>query len=202
MHSNTIVQLSIAKPGAWYVCPIGCTITPHNSVAPFSAGERRVRGRGDRSVLELASIVKATLEQTILTELLPKSQIDVFVQVLQSDGGVRGCCINAAIVALGDASIPLRSLAAACTVGLVDNTPLLDLNYMEDSQRKPTVTMALQTGPDRVALLQSDQRVKVEDMERMMELGSHGCRAVATYMRQQLLVHVKQLAKARGPTTL
>lgn len=176
-------------------------ITTH-SVAPFSAGERRVRGRGDRSVLELASIVRATLEQTIITELLPRTQIDVFVQVLQSDGGVRGCCINAAIVALANASIPLRSLAAACTVGWIENTPLLDLSFMEDSQRKPTVTMALQTTADRIALLQSDQRVKVEELERMMELATHGCKAVATFMRQQLLLHVKQLAVARGATTL
>ncbi len=47
------------------------------------AGERRKRGKTDRRSTELSTIIRNCLEQTILLELMPSSQIDVYVQVLQ-----------------------------------------------------------------------------------------------------------------------
>jgi len=49
----------------------------------FTAGERRKRGKTDRRSTELSTIIRNCLEQTILLELMPSSQIDVYVQVLQ-----------------------------------------------------------------------------------------------------------------------
>ncbi len=49
----------------------------------FCAGERRKRGKTDRRSTELSTIIRNCLEQTILLELMPSSQIDVYVQVLQ-----------------------------------------------------------------------------------------------------------------------
>lgn len=50
-------------------------------------------------------------------------------QVLQGDGGQRSCAVNAASMALADAGVQMRDVLAACGAGLLDNTPLLDLNY-------------------------------------------------------------------------
>lgn len=47
------------------------------------SGERRKRGKTDRRSTELSTIIRNCLEQTILLELMPSSQIDVYVQVLQ-----------------------------------------------------------------------------------------------------------------------
>ena len=52
---------------------------------------------------EAGRAIKAALEQTVLLELLPRSQVDVSVQVLQADGGSVAACINAARLALADA---------------------------------------------------------------------------------------------------
>ena len=46
-------------------------------------GERRRTGKTDRRSTELSTVIRNCLEQTILLELMPSSQIDVFVQVLQ-----------------------------------------------------------------------------------------------------------------------
>lgn len=68
------------------------------------AGTRhKRRGRGSRKNTELASIIRGALEQTILLELFPRSQVDVCIQVLHADGGVLGACINAAMLAAADA---------------------------------------------------------------------------------------------------
>ena len=73
------------------------------AMAAFSTGQRRRRGKGDRISTEAGRAIKAALEQTVLLELLPRSQVDVSVQVLQADGGSVAACINAAMLALADA---------------------------------------------------------------------------------------------------
>ncbi len=76
--------------------------------ATIHAGNRRQRkGRADRRTTELAGIVRNALEGTILTELFPKAQIDVGLQVLQTDGSVLAACLNAAMLAVADAGKPL-----------------------------------------------------------------------------------------------
>lgn len=47
--------------------------------------------------------MQGTLEQAVLLELLPGSELEVFIQVLQADGGERTACINAAVLAVANA---------------------------------------------------------------------------------------------------
>ncbi|KAJ7533225.1 hypothetical protein O6H91_13G038500 [Diphasiastrum complanatum] len=124
------------------------------SMATFSTGERRKRGKGDRRSTEISLVIRQTMESAILTHLLPRSQIDIFVQVLQADGGTRSACINAAALALADAGIPMRDLVASCAAGFLNNTPLLDLNYTEDSGGGPDVTVGVFPKLDKISLLQ------------------------------------------------
>ncbi len=48
--------------------------------ACVASGERRKRGKGDRRSQELGQVIGAALEQTIMTHLMPRSQIDIYVQ--------------------------------------------------------------------------------------------------------------------------
>jgi exosome complex component RRP41 len=166
-------------------------------MAAFSTGERRRRGKIDRRTTELSAVIRNTLQQTIIAELLPRTQIDVFVQVLQADGGTRCACINAAFLALAAAGVPMRDVVASCAAGYLDSTPLLDMNYMEDSGGGPDVAVALHPGLDRVVLLQADSRMSLEVLERTVELAAAGCKAVAAFMKETLLQHTKALGAAR-----
>ena len=53
------------------------------SMAVFSTGERKRRPRGDRKSQEMSIHLRQTFEAAIKTELYPRSQIDIFVEVLQ-----------------------------------------------------------------------------------------------------------------------
>jgi ribonuclease PH len=75
---------------------------------------------------------------------LGERQITLDCDVLQADGGTRCASITGAAVALHDAltglvaagklpAHPMRELVAAVSVGIVDGTPVLDLDYNEDS---------------------------------------------------------------------
>ena len=101
------------------------------SMAAFSTGERRRRTKGDRRTNELSTFVRRCIETCVSAELLARSQLDVSIQVLQADGGVRAAAVNAAVLAIVDAGIPMQDTMACCSAGYLDDTPLLDLNYME-----------------------------------------------------------------------
>lgn len=158
------------------------------AMAPFSTGgERRRRGKTDRRSTELTMVIRETLEENIMLELMPRSQIDIYVQVLEADGGTRCACINAAMLALADAGIPCKDLLSACAAGFLDSTPLLDLNYTEDAGGGPDVSVALQNSQDKVVLLQMDNKMKRDDFQEVLKLAQEGCRAVGQFMRGKLL---------------
>ena len=69
-----------AKPN-----PDAVLVNCQYSMAVFSTGERKRRPRGDRRSQEMSIHLRQTFEAAIKTELYPRSQIDIFVEVLQGD---------------------------------------------------------------------------------------------------------------------
>ena len=97
-----------------------------------------VKGRLGGRTHEISRLVGRSLRAAIDLEKLGESTIAVDCDVLQADGGTRTAAITGACVALADACASLgRSTAmvrsvAAISVGVVDGTPVLDLDYPED----------------------------------------------------------------------
>lgn len=75
-------------------------------------------------------------------------------RVLQADGGTRCAAINAALLALADAGVPLRDMVAACAAGYLDKTPILDMNYLEDAGGGPDVVVGAHMSSGSIVLLQ------------------------------------------------
>ncbi|XP_011016717.1 PREDICTED: exosome complex component RRP41-like [Populus euphratica] len=112
--------------------------------------------------------------------------------------GTRSACINAATLALADAGIPMRDLVTSCSAGFLNSTPLLDLNYVEDSAGGPDVTVGILPKVDKVTLLQMDAKLPIDTFENVMQLAVEGCKAIANYIREVLLENTKQLEYRRG----
>ena len=65
------------------------------------------RFQAHRRTLELAATIASTFEPVVQTSLYPRSQIDIYVHVLQQDGSLLAACINATTLALITAGVPL-----------------------------------------------------------------------------------------------
>jgi len=78
------------------------------AVFSFSSGERKRRPRGDWKSQERSAQLRHAMEAIIHLELYPRSQIDVFVEVLQVDGSDYCASVNAATLALIDSGIPIK----------------------------------------------------------------------------------------------
>jgi exosome complex component RRP41 len=169
------------------------------SSAAFAAPGRRRARKGDRRSVDAAAVIKSVFEGVILTKVLPRTQIDIYVQVLQNDGGALVAAVNAASVALVHAGIPMSDLAVACSVGYVDDQFLLDVNSSEAGAGGPELTMAVLGHSGKVASFQLESRMpSVGAFEQALEHGAAGCRQIFRVLDYELKGQALKLLDSRG----
>ncbi|PVU85713.1 hypothetical protein BB560_006831 [Smittium megazygosporum] len=148
-------------------------------VSPFSSVERKKRSKYDRRSVEIATSIKQTFEHVIIGQLFPRSQIDIFIHLLQQDGGVLEACINATCLALIDAGIPMTDYVCAINAGYVDDSPMLDLNMVEEASfDTPNITIAVLIRSGKICLLQLESTLAVDLLAPVLELAKTGCKYI------------------------
>jgi len=154
-------------------------------MAPFSVQERKSPAPSRRDI-ELSKVIREALEPSVFIEYYPRTGIDVFVEILQADGGTRCASITAASLALADAGIPMRDLVAACAAGKVDDTIVLDLMDTEDKKGVADVPVALMPNVDVITLLQMDGILTFDEFEKAVNLALEGCRKIYQMQKEAL----------------
>jgi exosome complex component RRP41 len=154
-------------------------------MAPFSVQERKSPAPSRREV-ELSKVIRESLEPSIFMEYYPRTALDVFVEVLQADGGTRCASITAAALAVADAGIPMRDIVVAGAAGKVEDTIVLDLMDEEDKLGSADVPLALMPNLNAVTLLQMDGILTVEEFEQAVNLAIEGCKKISAIQKETL----------------
>jgi exosome complex component RRP41 len=154
-------------------------------MAPFSVPERKSPAPSRREV-ELSKVIKESLEPALFLELYPRTGVDVFVEVLQADGGTRCASITAAALAIADAGVPMRDLVVACAAGKVDDTVVLDLYDAEDKLGAADVPVAYMPNLNAVTLLQMDGILAPEEFEKAVNMAMEGCKKIYAMQKEAL----------------
>jgi len=146
-------------------------------MASFSVDERKPLGMTRREI-ELSKVLREALETVVFVEEFPRMMIDVFVEVIQADGGTRTAGITAASLALADAGIPMADLVAATAVGKVDNVIVLDINEVEDKYGQADMPVAMAPRLGSIVLLQLNGMMTVEEISAGMEMAENAIKSV------------------------
>ncbi len=154
-------------------------------MAPFSVDERKSPAPSRRE-MELSKVIRESLEPVVLTELYPRTMIDLFVEILQSDGGSRCAGITVASLALADAGIPMRELVSACAVGKIEGKLALDLSDAEDKYGEADLPVAFVPNANMVTLLQMDGGLTPDEFEKGLGMAVEACRSIHTMQREAL----------------
>ncbi len=141
----------------------------------FSVPDRK-RPAPSRREKEISMVIANALSPVIFLEEFPKAVIDVFVTVIQADGGTRCAAINAASLALADAGIPMRSLVPAVAVGKADGQLLVDLGDEEDKYGQGDIPMAIIPQTEEIVLLQQDGSFTREEIMEALQMGIGSCK--------------------------
>ena len=119
--------------------------------------------------------------------------------MIQADGGTRTASITGAYVALHDAisrllaqglisESPLRDSVAAVSVGVYQGTPVLDLDYIEDSDCDTDMNVVMTGSGGYVEIQGTAEGVPFQraDMDRMLDLAAAGIRELTTLQTKAL----------------
>jgi exosome complex component RRP41 len=107
-----------------------CNVKCEYSTSPFAALGYRRSGNRDKTSISEANTIKNIFEGVILTNLLPSSEINIFINILQSDGGALCSSINAVSLALIHAGIPCLDFVIAttcCNIANINDLPQQDI---------------------------------------------------------------------------
>ena len=148
------------------------------------SGRKQV-SKDSRQNKESALFLKQTFESVIQTDLFPNSEINLFVQVIQADGGERAAAVNATTLALANAGVPMTDFLVACTAGYIDVTPVLDLNFFEKSGSAQLCAVVL-PNTMKVASMQLDSKLTVDFLDDVLRLCMDGCKIVSSILKDKV----------------
>lgn len=166
-------------------------VTAEYGMLPRSTGSRMDReaakGKQSGRTQEIQRLIGRSLRAVIDLKKLGERTIHFDCDVIQADGGTRTASITGAYVALHDAishllkngmikETPLTNSVAAISVGVYKETPVLDLDYIEDSDCDTDMNVVM-TGSGGFVEIQGTAEGEPFDratMNRMLDLAVHG----------------------------
>jgi ribonuclease PH len=178
-------------------------VTAEYAMLPRSTHTRSdresVRGKLGGRTHEISRLIGRSLRAVIDYKALGENTIVLDCDVLQADGGTRTAAITGAYVALVDAVSHLRGLGAlagdpltgslaAVSVGVVDGTAMLDLQYEEDVRAETDMNVVM-TGDGRYIEIQGTAEGQPFDravLDELLELAATGCADLTEAQRQAL----------------
>jgi ribonuclease PH len=186
-------------------------LTAEYGMLPGSTNTRKPRDRGgkvDGRSVEIQRLIGRSLRAVVDLEKLGERSLWIDCDVLEADGGTRTASINGAFVALVDAlvatkssknhSLPLpplkqiiRDSVAAVSVGLLNDSELLDLSYVEDKDAEVDMNLVMTGSGQFVEVQGSGEEATFNrgQLDRLLKLGKLGIDAVTRRQRQSLGSH-------------
>lgn len=178
-------------------------ITCEYSMLPSSTQTRKKRDinrlKLDGRSAEIQRLIGRSLRSVVDLSILGEKTIMIDCDVIQADGGTRVASITGAFVALYDAlnkmvekgdieRLPLISFVAAISVGIVDNEPLLDLCYVEDSSAIADMNVVMNEYGEFIELgVTGEERpVKEEELTKLISLAKKGIKELIDIQREVL----------------
>ena len=157
--------------------------------ATHTRGRREAAsGKQSGRTQEIQRLIGRSLRSVCDLSLLGENQITIDCDVLQADGGTRTASITGGFVALALAcqylkdegvitNDPIQKQAAAISVGLWQNVPVLDVDYPEDSggEADMNVVMSSDGGFIEIQGTGEERPMTRPELEEMMRLAEKGC---------------------------
>jgi len=157
------------------------------------------RGKQSGRTQEIQRLIGRSLRAAVDLEMLGEYTLTLDCDVLQADGGTRCASITGACVALADAvnwmlrqnlikTNPLKHMIAAVSVGIYQGTPVLDLDYDEDSNAETDMNIIMndQGGIIEIQGTAEGEAFSEKEMQELFALGKQGIKELIEAQRTAL----------------
>jgi ribonuclease PH len=178
-------------------------VTAEYGMLPRATGDRMQReaaaGKQGGRTQEIQRLIGRSLRAAVDLKLLGERTFTVDCDVLQADGGTRTASITGACVALHDAiallrgrkliaNDPMRHLVASVSVGIVKGTPVLDLDYAEDSTAETDMNFVMNEAGGFIEIQGTAEGAtfSLDEMQAMTALAQKGVAELIALQRTAL----------------
>ena len=178
-------------------------VTAEYGMLPRSTGSRMAReasrGKQGGRTLEIQRLIGRSLRAVVDLQALGERTITLDCDVIQADGGTRTASISGAYVALCEAigklrkagtlgDDPVHGQLASVSVGIYRGTPVLDLDYAEDSQAETDMNVVMN---DAGAFIEVQGTAEGhafhrEELNQMLTLADKGIREIMAVQQRAL----------------
>ena len=183
------------KGGGWVTAEYGMLPRATNTRGNREAASGKQSGRTQ----EIQRLIGRSLRAVVDLSKLGERQVTIDCDVLQADGGTRCASITGAMVAMADAfawmraqgmiaADPIRDFVAAVSVGIVEGTPVLDLDYAEDSGCDTDMNVVM-TGAGHFVEVQGTAEghpFTRDEMSKLLDLAASGVQQLVKAQRASL----------------
>lgn len=178
-------------------------VTAEYGMLPRATGERMRReaaqGRQGGRTLEIQRLIGRSLRSVVSLEGLGERMVTVDCDVIQADGGTRTASITGGYVALVDAvntllrrgaleSSPIHGMVASVSVGIFEGVPVVDLDYVEDSNAETDMNIVMNDLGAFVEIQGTAEghAFRMDELQQMIELGRSGISKIIEIQRQSM----------------
>jgi ribonuclease PH len=178
-------------------------VTAEYGMLPRSTGTRMdreaARGKQSGRTQEIQRLIGRALRAAVDLTQLGERTVQIDCDVIQADGGTRTAGITGSFVALHDAlswlrergliaTLPITDFIAAVSVGVYRGTPVLDLDYAEDSQCDTDMNLVMTAGGRYIEVQGTAEGAPYSraEMSAMLDLGEKGIRELAAVQKAAL----------------
>jgi ribonuclease PH len=178
-------------------------VTAEYGMLPRATGTRMdreaARGRQGGRTVEIQRLIGRSLRAGVDLEALGERQITLDCDVIQADGGTRTAAITGAYVALCDAVAvlrargdlqrdPLHGMIASVSVGIYEGTPVLDLDYAEDSNAETDMNVIMNEAGHFIEVQGTAEghAFRREELDRLLDLAAKGIGEIIAAQRAAL----------------
>ncbi len=180
-------------------------VTAEYGMLPRSTGSRMgreaARGKQGGRTMEIQRLIARSLRAVVNLEALGERNVIVDCDVIQADGGTRTASITGGFVALADAmehlvdtgkikKNPIIGQVASVSVGIYNGTPVLDLDYDEDSNAETDMNVVMNDAGAFIEVQGTAEghAFRQEELDAMLGLAKSGI--------AQLINHQKDVPSA------
>jgi ribonuclease PH len=157
------------------------------------------KGKQSGRTMEIQRLIGRSLRAVVDLKALGERSITIDCDVIQADGGTRTASITGAYVALHDAithlveskklkKSPLYGQVASISVGIYNGTPVLDLDYAEDSNAETDMNIVMNEAGAYIEVQGTAEghAFRAEELQSMLDLGKQGIDQLLAKQREVL----------------
>ena len=183
------------KDGGWLTAEYGMLPRSTHTRSRREAAQGKQSGRTQ----EIQRLIGRSLRAVLDLNALGAYTVTLDCDVLQADGGTRTAAITGSYVALVDAisayrkrglirANPIHGQVAAVSVGIHRGTPVLDLDYAEDSDCECDMNVVMNEAGQFIEVQGTAEghAFRREELDRLLDLATAGIRELQELQRQAL----------------